>query len=238
MTDFSIMRTLGTAFEFMVIFFWQITGLLIQASLLAIAFDMALRHLFGLEAASWLATIFFAPVSVAIHRAIVLGQTLNAKHYLLKLLQGRVWRFIGWGLLAGFIIGVFALLGVGLAFQITKVFGDAQTVLVLLAPLLFVLAALAYLFRYAFIFPAIATDNFQSLNDVKKLMTGLTLKVFSVMLMIALVGAILATMLKSTDSMIYWLILLVSLFYLAALAPAALSVAYNEASEIHGEPNE
>lgn len=235
MNDFSMRRTLGSALGFLVTDFWPITGFLVQAFVLTVVAYTAVLQFLPVDISSWIASISFAPVSVLIHRRIVLGQEMYQKHYLLEFGQGRLWRFIGWGVLASLLIGALALLGFGAA-VLASMFLEANALILMgLGPAAFAFAAVAFLFRYAFTFPAVATDNFQSLRDVRNLMRGLTFKVFVVMLVIVLVGTIVTTLAEFTDSIIIGFPLLVLSVYFAALVPAALSFAYTEACETGAE---
>ena len=99
--------------------------------------------------------IAFAPISIAVHRAIVLQEPIEATKYFSSFLQKRVWQFAGFAVLYAVPVGMGARV----------------------EPLVAVPIA-AYLFGFSYVFPAVAVDEFQSLARSRKLMQGSMWRVF------------------------------------------------------------
>jgi hypothetical protein len=154
----------GLAFDFYVTNFTQLFLLVLQVFFLGylaekiFESDLILSLIYG---------ALVAPLSVAVHRAIVLQEPLDASQYLASFRHGRVWRFIGYGVLIA--------------------------VLIFLIVMPFYLIAGAGLFmgsmsglRFAFVWPAIATDQFQSLGDSGRQMRGMIWKVLGALIVVGL----------------------------------------------------
>lgn len=91
----------GLAFDFYVTNFTQLFLLVLQVFFLGylaekiFESDLILSLIYG---------ALVAPLSVAVHRAIVLQEPLDASQYLASFRHGRVWRFIGYGVLIAVLI--------------------------------------------------------------------------------------------------------------------------------------
>jgi hypothetical protein len=107
----------GLAFDFYVTNFTQLFLLVLQVFFLGylaekiFESDLILSLIYG---------ALVAPLSVAVHRAIVLQEPLDASQYLASFRHGRVWRFIGYGVLIAVLIFLivmpfYLIAGAGLA---------------------------------------------------------------------------------------------------------------------------
>ena len=175
----------GLAFDFYVTNFTQLFLLVLQVFFLAYLAeeifegDLILSLIYG---------AILAPLSVAVHRAIVLQEPLDASQYLPSFRYGRVWKFFGYGVLIalfGFlIVTLFSIIaGAGLFMgAMSDGSGSQFGVAILIA----IAIAVVLLLRFAFVWPAIATDQFQSLGDSARQMRGMSWKVLGALIMVAL----------------------------------------------------
>ena len=171
-----------------------------------------------------------APVSVAVHRAVVLREPLAASQYFPSLLQGRVWKFYGFGLLMALVFLAFLFGAVLMAGVLSSDTIEGPSIFGLMLPSIASICAVLILFRFVFIFPAIAVDQFRSFNESRKLMRGIGWRVFGALVIVGLPGGILQAAALRIENAAVLAILFVASLLLVSLTPAALSFAYNRAS--------
>jgi hypothetical protein len=176
---------LGLAFDFYVTNFTQLFLVVLQVFFLGYLAEIVFRSDLIL---SLIYGAILAPLSVAVHRAIVLQEPLDASQYLPSFRHRRVWKFFGYGLLfalflflivtpfsifagAGLFIGAMSG-GSGSQFGAVILIGIAIGAFVLL--------------RFTFVWPAIATDQFQSLGDSGRQMRGMTWIVLGALIAVGL----------------------------------------------------
>jgi len=229
--------TVASAFSYLVPSLGGLVALLGQATLLSFGAVVLTRIAVWSEIATLLENlvigIVIAPVSVSVHRAVILHEPIMPAKYLSSFLQRRVRKYIGYGLL----MTVFLCLGILVGFLIAGAVeylssssGQDLSLLVKIIPSIVIVGTSAYLFRMAFIFPAIAVDEFRSFADARRLMRGFALKVFGVMFVVAIPIAIFqAAALGFANIVTLGILFLLSILWFPLL-PAVLSVAYTKAS--------
>jgi hypothetical protein len=218
----------GLAFDFYVTNFTQLFLLVLQVFFLAylaeeiFESDLILSLIYG---------AILAPLSVAVHRAIVLAEPLDASQYFPSFRYGRVWKFFGYGVLIalfGFlIVTLFSIIaGAGLFMGAMSDGSGSQFGVAIL--IVGIAIAVFMLLRFAFVWPAIATDQFQSLGDSARQMRGMTWKVLGALIMVVLpliVVGFLAELIRFLSPVVD-----VANFLWIPMGPAVLSFAYISAT--------
>jgi hypothetical protein len=175
----------GLAFDFYVTNFTQLFLLVLQVFFLGylaekiFESDLILSLIYG---------ALVAPLSVAVHRAIVLQEPLDASQYLASFRHGRVWKFIGYGVLIAVLIFLivmpfYLIAGAGLFMGSMSGGSGLQFAA---AILIGIPIGVLFLLRFAFVWPAIATDQFQSLGDSGRQMRGMIWKVLGALIVVGL----------------------------------------------------
>lgn len=227
----------GLAVSFLFTNIGQLFAYLIQAFMWSAAVELLLSSATQSILVNALTVLIYglalAPISVAVHRAVVLREPLDASRYFPSLLHGRVWKFYGYGLLMTVVFlastAVFVLVGAMFDIVLSSGTNEGPSILGFMLPIIGLICALLILFRFVFIFPAIAVDQFRSFNESGKLIRGIGWRVFGALLIVVLPGSILqAAVLGIENSAVLVIIAVVSLLLLP-LMPAALSFAYNQA---------
>ena len=65
------------------------------------------------------ASIAFAPIAIAVHRAIVLQESINATRYFPSFLQPRMWHFIGYAVVWVVSVGLAGMVAPAVALVVT-----------------------------------------------------------------------------------------------------------------------
>lgn len=160
-----IWRTVRRAYIFTLANFGQILLCLVQLAVVSALPAILISKYFPFALANILTPVWgtatIAPFAVLVHRAILLGEPLDAKQYLSSFRDSRVTKFIMVGLT---IYAVPLLLQLG-----SSVF--VQTSLLISGLLSFAyLVATIYVLRFTLAFPAIATDRYTNLSDSHSLL--------------------------------------------------------------------
>lgn len=176
---------LGLAFDFYVTNFTQLFLLVLQVFFLGYLAeeifenDLILSLIFG---------AMLAPLSVAVHRAIVLQEPLDASQYFPSFRHGRVWKFFGYGMLFALfiflIVSLFSIIA-GASLFVDVMSGRSDSLFGALI-LIGIAIGVFFMLRFALVWPAIATDQFQSLGDSGRQMRGMIWKVLGALTMVGL----------------------------------------------------
>ena len=223
--EFRVRSAVSLAINFLVTNLGQLFVLVLQAFLLgAVAeFIFSRSELFvGLIYGA-----LFAPVSVAIHRAIVLQEPLDATQYLPSFRHVRVWKFLGYGVLFGvafflLVALVSVVAGGAILASMNGGFDSSLNVLIIVG----LAIGIYVLIRFAFVWPAIATDQFRSLRDSGKRMRGMAWRVFGALLIVSLPIIVLGFL----AGLMHPLLQEAVSYLLGSLGTAVLSFAYVSAS--------
>ena len=218
-----------------VFFLWYLADYLLEAILQS---DLILRLIYG---------VLLVPLSVAVHRAIILQEPLDASQYLPSFRHGRVWKFFGYGvlfsLIAFLIFWAFALIaGTGLfagALSMDRGGGVGVALVFGFAILLVSAIGFSLLLRFTFVWPAIATDQFRSLGDCGRQMRGMIWKVLGALIVVGLpliVLGVLAQVINLQAPFSYMASLASLVSYVASMlwlpmGTAVLSFAYVSATD-------
>jgi hypothetical protein len=176
---------LGLAFDFYATNFTQLFLLVLQVFFLGYLAeeifegDLILSLIYG---------AILAPLSVAVHRAIVLHQPLDASQYLPSFRHGRVWKFFGYGVLFALflflIVSLFSIIA-GAGLFVGAMSGGSGSLFGAVI-LIGIAIGVFLMLRFAFVWPAIATDQFRSLGDSGRQMRGMIWKVLGALIVVGL----------------------------------------------------
>lgn len=174
-----------------------------------------------------------APISIAIYRGIILQDPIKPSMYFPEFLLSRTWKFIGYEILLPFIVAMGAVLGV---FMVAAVGGSVTTEdlnpLIILMPIIGVIVAGVFVFRFIFLFPAIATDQFESRRQCYRLMSGLRWQTFGALLVFAVPYIVMMAFLADSDSAIAHIGILVINLLFNAIVSAVVSISYVHARHL------
>lgn len=173
------------------------------------------------------------PISIAIYRGIILQDPIKPSIYFPEFLLSRTWKFIGYEILLPFIVAMGAVLGV---FMVAAVGGSVTTEdlnpLIILMPIIGVIVAGVFVFRFIFLFPAIATDQFESRRQCYRLMSGLRWQTFGALLVFAVPYIVMMAFLADSDSAIAHIGILVINLLFNAIVSAVVSISYVHARHL------
>lgn len=174
-----------------------------------------------------------APISIAIYRGIILQDPIKPSIYFPEFLLSRTWKFIGYEILLPFIVAMGAVLGV---FMVAAVGGSVTTEdlnpLIILMPIIGVIVAGVFVFRFIFLFPAIATDQFESRRQCYRLMSGLRGQTFGALLVFAVPYIVMMAFLVDSVSAIAHIGILVINLLFTAIVSAVVSISYVHARHL------
>lgn len=174
-----------------------------------------------------------APISIAIYRGIILQDPIKPSIYFPEFLLSRTWKFIGYEILLPFIVAMGAVLGV---FMVAAVGGSVTTEdlnpLIILMPIIGVIVAGVFVFRFIFLFPAIAADQFESRRQCYRLMSGLRWQTFGALLVFAVPYIVMMAFLADSDSAIAHIGILVINLLFTAIVSAVVSISYVHARHL------
>ena len=175
-----------------------------------------------------------APISIAIYRGIILQEAIKPSMYFPRFLLSRTWKFIGYEILLPFIVAMGGLLAGLLGILMIAAVGGSVTTedlnpLIILMPIIGVIAAGVFVFRFIFLFPAIATNQFESRRQCYRLMSGLRWQTFGALLVVTVPHVVMVTFLAGSDSAIAYIGIHVINLLFTAIVSAVVSIAYAHA---------
>jgi len=218
--------TVALAVQFVIKNLGQLLAMIVQAAVLGVAtavfIDLITQSDMPEGPVILILGIAFAPISVAIHRAVVLHEPLSASKYVSSFLHARVWKFVGCGIL------MFVLLVIAVSIPLLGMDFENPSSLPYLIPGLAMLCMMALYLRFAFIFPAIATDQRRPFKDARERMRGNGWRVFGALLLVGLPGGMLR-FITFDNVAILIIVILLSVLWIP-LMPSVLSFAYRKTS--------
>ena len=175
-----------------------------------------------------------APISIAIHRGIILQEPIKPSIYFPEFLLSRTWKFIGYEILLPGLVAMGGLLAGLLTLLIITAVGGSTTTedlnpLIILMPIIGVIAAGVFVFRFIFLLPAIATNQFESRRQCYRLMSGLRWQTFGALLVFVVPYVVMVFFLAGSDSAIAYIGILVINLLFTVIVSAVVSIAYAHA---------
>lgn len=175
-----------------------------------------------------------APISIAIYRGIILQDPIKPSMYFPEFLLSRTWKFIGYEILLPFIVAMGGMLaGLLGVLMIDAVGGSVTTAdlnpLIILMPIIGVIAAGVFVFRFIFLFPAIATNQFESRRQCYRLMSGLRWQTFGALLVFAVPYIVMMVFLADSVFAVAYIGMLVINLLFTAIVSAVVSISYAHA---------
>lgn len=226
-----VFKTAYLGITFVLSHLLQIVLMLLQAAVIVLALSFVSADLAELAI-----SLSLCPIAVAMHRDILLGEPIAAASYFPIFATGRIWKFLGFGILAAICVTVFASLGsVGVArvMRALSLASGQPIELFLIVP--FSLIGTLVIANFTFVLPAVAVDQYRGIWAAKRMLSGNYWRVIAALTIVGLIGTVLNAALFFIDFsglatvprllVIYAIIAAIALSML--IAPATLSFAYS-----------